>query len=119
MSDWRPTGEPGAVLDIGLHRFPDGGSMIVPNRTGRVPGVRGHLNPSRDSLDCLYVYADNVAVNDGVQQPVHFCLGEPVKLTDALGTTVTVWFREVIGASSVLDYAPASQTSRGTSKRQH
>lgn len=110
VSDWHPTGEPGAVLDIGMPHFPDGGSMIVPNRTGRVPGVRGRLIPSRDSLDRLYVYADNVAVNDGVPQPVHFRLGEPLKLTDALGTTVTVWFREVIGASSVLDYASASST---------
>ncbi len=106
VSDCRPTSEAESTVDVRMRPLPTGGSVIIPSRTGHAPGIRGRLNPIRDNLDRLYVYADNVAVNDGAQQPVHFQLDEPVKLTDAFGSTVTVWFREVVGASSVFDYAP-------------
>jgi len=105
VSDWRPGDGAGPSSEVQMRPAPDGGSVIFPNRTGHVPGLRGRLNPIRDSLDRLYVYADNVAVNTGVPQPVHFQLDEPLDMTDAHGATVTVRFREVIGASSVLDYA--------------
>lgn len=75
--------------------------------TGHMPGIRGRLNPIRDTLDRLYLYANNVAVNDGAVQPVVFQLNEALALTDALGSSATVRFRGVIGASSVFDYAPA------------
>lgn len=106
VADCRPTNEAESTVEVRMCPLPTGGSVIIPNQTGHAPGIRGRLNPIRDNLDRLYVYADNVAVNDGAQQPVHFQLDEPVKLTDAFGSTVTVWFREVVGASSVFDYAP-------------
>ena len=31
-------------------------------------------------------------------------LNEPVRLTDSLGASATVWFREMAGASCVFDY---------------
>ena len=105
VSDYRPDGEPGDTLAVRMQPNPIGGSVIIPNRTGHAPGIRGRLNPIRDNLDRLYVYADNVAVDDGAVQPVNFRLNEPVKLTDAFGSTITVWFREMIGASCVFDYA--------------
>ena len=91
-------------LEIRLHPSQHGGSLIIANRTGHMPGIRGRLNPILDSLDRTYLYATNVAINDGQQQPVHFSLDEPVRLTDALGARATLWFREMIGASSVFDY---------------
>ena len=106
VSDCRPASEADGTVDVRMRPLPTGGSVIIPNQTGHAPGIRGRLNPIRDNLDRLYVYADNVAVNDGAQQPVHFQLDESVKLTDGFGSTVTVWFREVVGASSVFDYAP-------------
>ena len=82
----------------------DGGSLIIANRTGRLPGVQGRLSPIIDTLDRTYLYADNIAVNNGLPQPVRFALNEPVRLTDPLGATATVWFREMAGASCVFDY---------------
>ena len=82
----------------------DGGSLIIANRTGRLPGIHGRLNPIVDTLDRTYLYADNVAVNDGQTQPVRFALNEPVRLTDSLGASATLWFRELVGASCVFDY---------------
>ena len=96
--------QPNGSLSIGLAPAADGGSLIVANGTGHLPGVRGRLNPILDNLDRMYLYADNVAVNDGMAQPVHFALDEPLRLTDALGASATVRFRELLGASCVLDY---------------
>ena len=95
---------PGDPLELRMQPAPNGGSMIIANRTGHLPGIRGRLNPKLDNLDRSYLYADNVAINDGLQQPVHFNLNEPVRLTDAMGANATLWFREMVGASSVLDY---------------
>ncbi len=110
VSDYRPDGEPGGTLAVRMQPVPVGGSVVIPNQTGHAPGIRGRLNPIRDNLDRLYVYADNVAIDDGAIQPVHFQLNEPLKLTDAFGSTVTVWFREVIGASCVFDYAAVAKS---------
>ena len=44
------------------------------------------------------------AINDGESQPVYFALNEPVRLTDSLGASTTLWFREMVGASCVFDY---------------
>ncbi len=83
---------------------PTGGSLIIANRTGHLPGIQGRLNPTLDNLDRSYIYADNVAINDGLQQPVRFNLNEPVRLTDSMGSNATLWFREMVGASCVFDY---------------
>lgn len=96
---------PDGVLEQRMAPLAGGGSLIIANRTGHLPGIEGRLNPILDHLDRTYLYADNVAVNDGLQQPVHFALNDPVRLTDALGTSATLWFREALGASWVFDYS--------------
>ena len=91
-------------LEVQMRPTRNGGSLIIANRTGHLPGIRGRLNPTLDSFDRTYLYADNVAINEGMQQPLHFSLDEPVRLTDSLGAAATVWCREMVGASSVFDY---------------
>ncbi len=95
---------PDEPLEVRMEPVADGGSLIIADRTGRLPGIQGRLNPIIDTLDRTYLYADNVAVNDGQTQPVRFALNEPVRLTDSLGASATVWFREMAGASCVFDY---------------
>ena len=96
--------QPGEPLEVRLQPAPNGGSLIIANRTGHLPGIQGRLNPILDTLDRTYLYANNVAINDGRTQPVHFLLNEPVHLTDSQGARATLWFREMIGASCVFDY---------------
>ena len=96
-----PGGQP---LELGMQPAPGGGSLIIANRTGHLSGIQGRLNPILDSLDRTYLYADNVAINDGMQQPVQFRLNEPVRLTDSMGASATLWFREMVGSSCVFDY---------------
>lgn len=95
---------PGDPLELCMQPAPNGGSMIIANRTGHLPGIRGRLNLILDNLDRSYLYADNVSINDGLQQPVHFNLNEPVRLTDAMGANATLWFREMVGGSCIFDY---------------
>lgn len=99
---WRPPD----ALEIELAALPNGGSMVIPERTGHLPGLKGRLNPILDSLDRMYLYVANVSINEGRQQPVHFKLNEPLRLTDALGAEWLVRFVEMTGNSSVLEYEP-------------
>ena len=108
----------GYAAEVATDQLPDGplplaleprrgGSAIIVNHTGHLPGIQGRLNPILDQLDRMYLYADNIAINDGMAQPVQFALGDPVRLTDAFGASATIWFREMRGASCVFDYLPA------------
>ena len=98
--------QPPDALEIELEALPNGGSMVIPERTGHLPGLQGRLNPILDSLDRMYLYATNVSINEGRQQPVHFKLNEVLRLTDALGAEWLVRFVEMTGKSSVLEYEP-------------
>ena len=100
VNDYMPDGP----LKLRMRPAANGGSLIIANGTGHLPGILGRLNPILDSLDRTYLYADNVAINDGLQQPVHFKIDEAVRLTDAMGASATLWFREMRGSSSVFDY---------------
>ena len=95
---------PDGALDVPMRPAPNGGSLIIADRSGHLPGIQGRLNLKLDSLDRTYLYADNIAINDGLQQPVHFNLNEPVRLTDSMGAGATLWFREMLGSSCVFDY---------------
>lgn len=96
--------DPIKPLTVELQPTENGGSMIFAESSGSIPRIRGRLNPILDTLDRTYLYANNVAINDGKTQPVQFILNEPVRLTDAYGEKATIWFREILGSSSVFDY---------------
>ena len=95
---------PGDPLEVLMKPAPNGGSLIITNRKGHLPGIQGGLYPILDNLDRSYLYANGVAINDGFQQPVRFNLNEPVRLTDSMGAKATLWFREMVGASCLFDY---------------
>ena len=101
--EWIP--ERGGLL-LELQPLPNGGSAIFPQSSGHLPGLRGRLNPIRDTSDRTYLYADNIAIDGGRQQPVHFRLGKPMRLTDASGFELSVTIVDIIGRSSLLDYRP-------------
>ncbi|MCY4572053.1 MAG: putative DNA binding domain-containing protein [Gemmatimonadetes bacterium] len=101
--EWTPR-QGGLLLEMaGLAA---GGAVIFPNATGHVPGLRGRLNPKRDASDRTYLYADNVAIEQGRQQPVSFRLGKPLRLTDAFGVEMSVTIVDIIGRSALVEYRP-------------
>ena len=105
---WRPP----APLSVELGALANGGSMVIPDQTGHLPGLAGRLNPILDNLDRMYLYANNIAIDDGRQQPVHFKLAESMRLTDVHGAEWLVRFVEMTGNSSVLEYEPPPPRSR-------
>lgn len=102
VHDWHPP-DP---LTVELGPLPQGGSEIFPEETGHLPNLTGRLNPILDNLDRMYLYATNIAINEGEQQPVHFKLKQPLRLTDINGFEWNVRFIEFIGKSALLEYRP-------------
>ena len=100
-TNWVPSDH---ALALDLDGLPDGGGVIFPEATGRIPGLSGTLNPVRDALDRTYVYATNIAINDGEPQPVHFLLGERLRLTDSNGTSAMVRIVHIAGRSAIMEY---------------
>ena len=99
--DWVPA-EGGLAVD--LQPRPRGGAVIFPEATGPIPGLRGRLNPVRDSLDRSYLYASNIAINRGAAQPVHFRFGEEIQLTDSEGIEMAVRVMAIVGRSALLEF---------------
>ncbi len=103
--DWIPASGP---LAAELEPLLEGGSVLFPEASGRIPGLSGGLDLGLDSHGRTYFYASNIAVNDGQLQPVTFTPGsEELRLTDAEGVTVKATVTAVVGRSSLLEYRPA------------
>ena len=99
--EWTPAE---GVLAVGLKPLPDGGAVIFPEDGGQIPGLQGRLDPIRDTLDRTYLYASNIAINEGRQQPVHFVPGEELRLTDAAGREMLIRILEIVGRSALVEY---------------
>ena len=94
------------ALAVNLIAEPAGGAVIFPESTGFVPGLKGRLNPVLDTHDRTYLYASNIAINEGQQQPVHFVLGEDIRLTDADGKEASIRVIDMFGRSALVQYQP-------------
>ena len=95
-------------LAVELEPLREGGSVIFEESTGYLPVVQGRLNPIRDIHDRTYLYATNIAIDQGKPQPVHFALGEDMRLTDADGREAIVRIVDVVGRSALLEYRLAT-----------
>ncbi len=101
VREWLPSS---GALALELRVIPRGGSVIFSEASGCVPGLKGRLNPIRDTLERTYLYASKIAIERGRQQPVHFAPGEELLLTDSDGTECLVRVLDVVGRSSLVDY---------------
>ena len=100
---WTPSR---GALTLDLPPLPNGGSVIFPEAVGHLPTLKGRLNPKRDASDRTYLYANNIAINQGQPQPVHFTPGEGLRLTDANGQESLIRILDVVGRSALLEYQP-------------
>ena len=101
--EWVPSR---GALTIELEVLREGGSIIFSEATGSLPGLKGRLNPIRDTLDRTYLYASNISINEGKQQPVHFIPGEDLRLTDTEGIELLVRIVDIVGRSALVEYRP-------------
>ncbi len=102
--DWVPAER---ALHIELSPLPSGGAVIFRTGTGTLPGLNGRLNPIRDTLDRTYLYAENVAINEGRQQPVAFVPGEELQLTDTDGHALLTRIIDIVGHSVLIEHRRA------------
>ena len=105
--DWIPAER---ALNVELSPLSHGGAVIFPDGTGTLPRLKGRLNPIRDTLDRTYLYASNIAINEGQQQPVAFVPGEELRLTDADGNDLLARIIDIVGRSSLVEYYLAHNT---------
>ena len=106
VQDWVPSR---GSLALELETLAQGGAVIFPEATGYLPGLKGRLNPIRDTHDRTYLYASNIAINEGCQQPIHFVLGEELRVTDADGKELLVRIVDIVGRSALVEYRPFSR----------
>ena len=99
--EWVPSR---GALAVELEVLREGGSVIFSEATGYIPGLKGRLNPIRDTSDRTYLYASNIAIDGGKQQPVHFIFSEDLRLTDADGQEALVRILDIVGRSALLEY---------------
>ena len=102
--DWRPAE---GALALEMAHLPAGGSVIFPEETGHVPGLSGRLNPIRDTLNRTYLYASNVSIEGGRQQPVAFAPGQDLRLVDSAGREMLVRIVDIAGQSALIEYRDA------------
>lgn len=103
---------PGAIIQswdscddvkIILYSRENTGSVICMS-TGYIPGLAGRLNPILDTSNRTYLYADNIAINGGKNQPVVFKINEPFELEDADGVVMQVKVLHIQGKTTLLEF---------------
>lgn len=95
---------PDKALEVTLRKQENTGSIVCADGTGYVPGLIGRLNPILDTSDRRYMYADNISLNDGTQQPVHFQLGRALKAEDRDGSRFALTVIDIIGRTSLIEF---------------
>ena len=101
--EWIPSR---GALAVELEALREGGSVIFSEATGGLPGLKGRLNPIRDTHNRTYLYASNIAINEGEPQPVNFVPGEDLRLTDADGSELMARIVDIVGRSALVEYRP-------------
>ncbi len=91
-------------LTLELNSFSSGGAAIFLGDAVHLPGLCGSLDVYVDSADRAYLYASNIIIEDGREQPVPFCFGKPLKLTDASGAEMSVSIADIVGRSVLVEY---------------
>lgn len=98
-----PDLDPSNDLDLELYESKGIGSIVIES-TGYIPGFEGRLNPILDSGNRRYLYAENIAINGGLIQPVHFEINKPFELEDAKGDIIQINIKYMKGLVTLIDY---------------
>lgn len=103
---------PGAIIEewdpeedirITIAETENTGSVLM-HSTGYIPGLKGRLNPILDTSNRTYLYADNIAIEGGKNQPATFKVGEPFELEDSNGVVMQVRVIAIQGQTSLLQF---------------
>ena len=95
--------DPNGSIDITLPRVDNIGSVTMES-TGYIDGLTGRLNPILDTSNRTYLYADNIAIDGGKNQPANFSINVPFVLEDADGTVVYATVKHIAHRISLIQY---------------
>lgn len=104
-----PSWDPFDDVTITLIASENTGSIIC-FTTGNIPGLEGRLAPILDTFHRTYLYADNIAINGGVQQPATFEVNVPFELEDSNGVVMQLRVLHIQGRTSLLQYSRVRQS---------
>ena len=87
-----------------MNRIENVGSIVI-HTTGYINGLEGRLSPIYDSSHRMYLYADNIAINGGMNQPVNISINSTLVLEDSKGVVMNLIFRFINGhTTALIDY---------------
>jgi len=104
-----PEWDPASDLRVTLPSSENTGSVVF-HSTGYIPGLQGRLNPVLDARSKCYLYADNIAIRGGEQQPAVFEVGVPFQVEDSNGTVMHVRIVHIQGRTSLIEFVRTRQT---------
>ena len=90
-------------LVVDLEEQSNTGSIIIES-TGYIPGLDGRLNPKFDSHNRMYLYADNISIENGQKQPASFNLNQPFQVEDAQGDRFELRVVAIVAASTLIEF---------------
>lgn len=77
---------------------------IVCFSTVNIPGLEGRLNLILDTNNRTYLYADNISINGGGNQPAKFEVDIPFELEDSNGIVMQIRVLCIQGQTSLIQY---------------
>ena len=102
-------------LCVELPALAQGGSLIFPDGSGRLPVLRGSLRVREDDAGRATISGDLV-IQDGAPQPVHFTRDEELRVRDDQGNQLLVRVVGFFDPAAVLEYrAPPGPTRNRSS----
>lgn len=98
-----PSWNPAEDIQVELAPTENIGSVIC-HSTGYIPGLEGRLNPILDTSKRTHLYADNIAIDGGKNQPAIFKVNHPLELEDCNGVVMLVRILHIQGRTSLVQY---------------
>ena len=108
-SGWVP--DKSDLKTIQIEQLTNGGSYIFPYGIGVIPGIDGSLDVAYRDTNSYSLYANNVAVNGGVNQPVLLELNDLVDLKDCDGNEFSFRVVKILDRAVLVEYLEGSVKS--------
>ncbi|MFL1894280.1 toll/interleukin-1 receptor domain-containing protein [Aquimarina sp. 2-A2] len=74
-------------------------------KSGSLPGMASSIQPLINAEGSLQLFADNIAIEGGVEQPFVFKLNKAIRLEDNEGNSLHLTFRYFKGRIALIDYS--------------
>jgi len=90
-------------IKVKIEKEKETGSIII-NKSGKIPGISGRIEPIIKPDKQLSLYADNIAIEGGKYQPYDFMLNTSISLEDNEGNVIHLTFRFFQGRIALIDF---------------